>query len=94
MSNSIFVESSEMILKFQGIVFEDFIHENNFETKKDILFYRCTFKNPIILENITSREITFFECIFEKEFYLQESRPLGYVQRSIAQICNLCPQSK
>lgn len=73
MSNSIFVESSEMILKFQGIVFEDFIHESNFETKKDILFYRCTFKNPIVLEKITSREITFFECIFEKEFYLQES---------------------
>ena len=27
-------------------------------------------------------------------WFLIKTRPLGYVQRSLAQICNLCPQSK
>lgn len=73
MSDSIFVTTSESDVKFENRTFLEFVDERSFETKGNISFSNCIFKNPLILENIIAREISFFDCHFEKQFYLGKS---------------------
>lgn len=73
MSTSIFEPTSDGDCKFDEQTFNAFINERSFETTGDISFLNCIFKETVILENITAREIGFLGCRFEKGFYLGKS---------------------
>lgn len=71
MDNSIFNAPSEFgDYLFENITFQEFINERRLEAEQDVMFSGCTFNEPVILENITGREIIFHKCIFKKQFFL------------------------
>lgn len=73
MSSTIFQPNSNGDCKFEQQTFNQFINECSFETTGDISFYECIFTQPVVLENVIAREISFLKCRFEKQFYLGKS---------------------
>lgn len=70
---SIFQDISDIDFKFENRTFDNLIDERALETKNDLLFDKCIFKNFVIFENFTARALTFFECKFENGLYIGKS---------------------
>ncbi len=73
MSTTIFETPIGRDYKFKDETFTVFLNERTLETKGDILFQGCIFKEFIVLENINARELSFFQCKFEKGLYIGKS---------------------
>ena len=73
MNESIFTTPLNGDYKFKDETFTVFINERVLETPEDILFDNCIFKEFVVLENINARELSFFQCKFEKGLYIGKS---------------------
>ncbi len=73
MNNTIFETAVNGDYKFKGVTFDIFINERTLDTSGDILFDRCIFKEFVVLENFAARELSFFQCTFEKGLYVGKS---------------------
>lgn len=58
---------------FKNQTFKKSIFEIEFNTEKDIVFEKCTFKGITSFENINAREILFFDCKFSNVLNISES---------------------
>lgn len=73
MSTTIFNTGLNGDYKFKSETFTKFVNERALETTGNILFQECIFKEFVVLENINSRELSFFQCKFEKGLYIGKS---------------------